>query len=155
MAHHTSIESFTEDIQHRAVLTEHLSHEMRDPMLLGDDRQALDEDRPKPATVEMISDLDRDFSARLIELDVCGMPDEHALLVMGDEPVVPRVRRGREVRSGPDVYRTAEEPQAPGLQAQSHEKCTQRGLICGRGRAHPDPRAVTQTDKLYPRRIVA
>jgi hypothetical protein len=45
---------------------------MRDPALLGDDRQALDENSPEPAAVEMIGNLDRDFSACLIELDVCG-----------------------------------------------------------------------------------
>jgi hypothetical protein len=71
---------------------------------------------------DMIGNLDRDFSACPIELDVCGVPDKHALLVMGDEPVVSRVRSGRQVRSGPDVYRSAEEPQATALQAQSHEK---------------------------------
>ena len=153
MAYYASIESFSKDIQHRAVFREHLGHEMRDPTLLGNDRQALDEDRPQAAAVEVISNLDRDFSACLVEIDVGGVPYEHALLVMGNEPIVPRVGGGRQVRSGPDVHRSAEEPQATRLQTQPREKRAQRRLTRSRRRAHRDPRAVTQPDELYLRRI--
>jgi len=50
------------------------------------------------------------------------MADEQAELVVGEQPVVLLVRGGRQVRSGRDVRRAAEEPQAPGLQAQSLEE---------------------------------
>jgi len=123
VAYYVSIESFSKDIQHRAVFREHLGHEMRDSTLLGDDCQALEENRPEATAVEVIGDLDCDFGACLIELDVGGVPYEHALLVMGNEPIVPRVGGGRQVRSGPDVHRSAEEPQATRLQAQPREKC--------------------------------
>jgi hypothetical protein len=95
VAYHARIEALSKDIQHRAVFRQHLSHEMRDPTFLGDSRQPLNQDRPEAATVEVIGDLDRDFRTLLIELDVGGVTDEHARLVMCDQPVVLRVRGGR------------------------------------------------------------
>ena len=122
LAYHTPIEALSKDIQHRVVFGEHLGHEVRDPTLLGDHRQALDQDRAETAIMEVIGDLDGDFRPRLVELDIGGMPDEQAQLVMGDQSTMVRVRGGRPVRSDADVRGAAEEPQAPGLQAQSLEE---------------------------------
>jgi DNA-binding NarL/FixJ family response regulator len=68
LAYHTPIEALSKDIQHRVVFREHLSNEVRDPTLLGDDRQALDQDRAETAIVEVVGDLNGDFRPRLVEL---------------------------------------------------------------------------------------
>ncbi len=67
----------------------------------------------------MIGDLDRDFGVRFIELDVDGVPDEIAQLVMGEKPVMTLVDDGREVRRARYVSPPGEEPQATSFQAQS------------------------------------
>jgi hypothetical protein len=92
------IETLSKYVQHRAIFTEHLSHEMCDPTLLSDDRQTLDEHCPETTTMQVIGDLDRDFGVRFIELDVDGVPDELAQFVMGEKPVMTIVDDGREVR---------------------------------------------------------
>ncbi len=81
--------------------------------------------------MEVIGDLDGDFRSRLVELDVGGMPDEHAQLVMCDQATMLRVRGGRQVRGERDVRGAGEEPQATGLQTQSLEERPQRRLIQG------------------------
>ncbi len=118
-ANHAPIKTLSKHIQHRAIFTEHLSHEMRDPTLLGDNRQTLDERRPEATAVQVISDLDRDFGARLVELDIGGVPDEDAQLVMGEEPVMTLVDDGGDVCRTRQVSSASEEPQATGFQAQS------------------------------------
>jgi hypothetical protein len=118
MAYHARIEAFSKDIQHRPVFTQNLSDEMCDSTLLGDNRQALDENGAQAATVEVVSDLDRDFRAGLSELDVGGVPYEHAGLVVRDQPIVLHVGGRREMRSEPDVRCSSEEPKASRLQAQ-------------------------------------
>ena len=90
LAYHTPIEALSKDIQHRLVLGEDLGHEVRDPTLLGDHRQALDQDRAETAIMEVVGDLDRDFRPRLVELDVGGMADEQAELVMCDQSTMVR-----------------------------------------------------------------
>jgi hypothetical protein len=94
-------------------------------MLLGDHRQALDQDRPEAAIVEVVGNLDGDFRAlliqlaRLIQLDVGGVTDEHAGLVTGDQSATVSARGGSPVRCLADVCGPGEEPQATGFQAQS------------------------------------
>jgi hypothetical protein len=59
--YHSPIEALPKDIQHRMIFREHFSHEMRDPTLLSYDCQALDQDRPEAAIVEVVGDLNGDF----------------------------------------------------------------------------------------------
>ncbi len=148
VANHATIEALSKYIQHRAVFTEHISHEIRDPAPLSDNRQMLDEHRPETTTVQVIGDLDRDFGARLIELDIGGVPDEHAQLVMGEKPVVGRAGDGREARGARKVSGPGEEPQATGFQAQSLEERPQRRLILGARRTNRHQGAVSQYGEL-------
>jgi len=148
VAYHTPIEALSKDIQHRPVFTENLGYEMRDPTLLGDDRQLFDEDRPEAAAVEMIGDLDRDFRPRAIQLDIQGVSDHRPHLVMGNQPEATRAGVRRQMSSTAYVHGAAEEPQTPRLQAQSRQERAQRGLIGGRGGTQRDQRAIAQPDKL-------
>ena len=122
MAYHPSVEALAEDVQHRSVFTQHLSDEMRDPALLGDDRQALDENRAEAMTVEAIGDLDRHFRAGRRQDYEESMPDDHPCLVVYNEPTAVGAGLRRPVRGLGRVHRAAEEPQPAGFLAQAAQE---------------------------------
>jgi hypothetical protein len=123
------VKSVPEDVQHQAVLWQHLSHELCDAALLGDRRQSLEENRPQAAIMEMIGDLDRDFRARLVELSTGGVSDEHTHLIVGEQPVTVRGRAGGPMRGTGNIDAAAEEAQTSRVRAQVREELQQRRLI--------------------------
>ncbi len=118
------------------VFREDLGHETGDSMLLGDHRQALDQDRPQTAAVEVIGYLDRDFRARAIELNVEGVSDQQPGLIVGDQTEVPNTNFYRHMSGAAHIRRASEEPQTASLDAQSRKEQVQSGLIGGSDRAH-------------------
>jgi len=80
----TGVKAVAEDGQHRTVLRKHLGYEPGYAVLFRHACQALDEDRPKTPIVQMIGDLNRDFRARIVELEIESMTDEHASLIVGE-----------------------------------------------------------------------
>ena len=78
------------------------------------------------------------------------MTDEHAGLVMCDQPIVLGVRGGRQVRSGRYVCCSGKEPQASGFQAQTRKEQSQRWLVLAARVAYGHRRAVAEPNELGP-----
>jgi hypothetical protein len=115
-------------------------------------RSTLDEDRPKAPIVQMIGDLNRDFRARVVELDIKSMTDEYASLIVGEQTVTVRARRRRQVCGARHVSRAGEEPQIVCLRAKvSEERAQSRLILCSDG-PHDNTRAIAQPHKLGCRR---
>jgi hypothetical protein len=92
------------------VVAEYLSNELTDPMLFGHVRQPLDKYRPEALVMEVISDLDRDFGARLVELGIDSMSDERTRHVLGEQPVPVTSFTRRPVSGINHIDPTSKEP---------------------------------------------
>ena len=135
-----------EDLDHAVVLRQHLRLEDRDPGSCGRLRQVGEQDRPEPATLQLVGDRERRLRALGVSPHVEGMGDRLGFRPPGGhqaEPVqVVDVERPGDGVGG--AGRGREEPERPRLAREVIEELPQSRLVVAAHRTNREGGAVAQ-----------
>jgi two-component system, NarL family, sensor histidine kinase DevS len=125
--------ALTEDLEHAAVLRQHLRDECLDSALPRGRRQPGHQDGRQASPAQDVGDLEGDLGRVVAHQLEAGVPDDPlGLPGGGDEPHPSALwRRGGPPRGGAEVGGGGEEPQPAGVRGQALEEAPQAILVPG------------------------